>query len=251
MKSCLIFFLFIFYLSSCGSKQDSQSNRIGVDQKFNIREQVYNELHDPIEAWATNYYIPEFEDNQGNIALRDINGNRLGPRLSSRDWCSSALEGSVKVNFKNGISKVYNFDGNSHKFSVDCSSFLSLDVGESKFKISNSEFGEGAALYNLVPFRSLATDNNTFPIGTVLYIPSARGNKIKIDDKVLIHDGYFFVADSGGAIKENHIDVFTGVKHSAEFFPWVGHNLNSTFKVYIVNDPKIINDLTKQHLKRL
>jgi len=231
MKSHLIFFLFIIYLSSCGSKHDSQSNLIGVGQEFKIREQVYNELHDPIWAWATNYYIPEFEDNKGDIALRDINGNRLGPRLSPRDWCSGALEGSVKVNFKNGSSKVYNYDGNSRKFSVDCSPFLDINVGETKFKVSNSEFGEGAGAYNLVPFRTLATDNDIFPLGTVLYIPSARGNKIKVGEKVLVHDGYFFVADSGGAIKENHIDVFTGVKHNVEFFPWVGHNLNSTFKV--------------------
>ena len=210
----------------------------------------YNELHDSIEAWATNYYIPEFENELGNIALRDIKGNRLGPKLSSQDWCISALEGSVKINFKDGTSKVYNFDGSSSKFSVDCSPYLNLDLGDTKFKISNSEFGEGAAAYNLVPFRSVATDNSTFPLGTVLYIPSARGNKVKIGDKELIHDGYFFVADSGGAIKDNHIDVFTGVSHTTEFFPWVGHKLDSTFKVFIVNDTKIIkiNEIKKPHL---
>ena len=250
MKSCLILFLFIIILNSCGSKQESGNNIAGNSQRFELRKQDYNELRDPVDAWATNYYIPEFRDGSGEIALRDMNGNALGPRLSSHDWCSSALEGSVKINFENGISKVYNFLGKAEKFSVDCSAFLGLDIGQSKFKISKSEFGEGTAAYNLVPFRSLATDNDVFPLGTVLYIPAARGNKIKVGDKYIIHDGYFFVADRGGAIKENHIDVFTGVKHSSTFFPWIGHNSESVFKAYIVTDPKIIENLSNQHLKK-
>lgn len=53
------------------------------------------------------------------------------------------------------------------------------------------------------------------------------------------HDGYFFAADTGGAIKENHIDVFGGVSMTNPFPGFVKSNDKALFDAYLVNDEKI------------
>lgn len=247
MKAYIIV-VFAILITSCGSNKDS-GIYIGANQSFELKKLNANDLEGPVNVWATNYFIPEFNNGSGDIYMRDINGNPLGPKLSSHDWCHSALEGSVKINFGSGVTKVYNYRGTSAEYTVDCSAFMSLDLSKSKFKTSQSEFGEGTASYNLVPFRTIAADKSIFPIGTVVYIPKARGNKILLGDKTITHDGYFFVADVGGAIKGAHIDVFTGIKKKPVFFPWIGHKSTATFKIHVVRDNEIAEALKKMHLK--
>jgi 3D (Asp-Asp-Asp) domain-containing protein len=217
--------------------------------KFDYSEVAADELISPITLWATNYYLPQFIDGSGDLPLLNLNGVELGPKLSLHDWCHSALEGSVRIKFNDGTSKVFNYDGNSETSPVDCSSIVPFDLSKSKFRISNTEFGEGTNNYKLVPFRTIATDNLNIPTGSVLFIPDARGNKIQLENETIIHDGYFFAGDRGGAIKDNHIDVFTGVTRNCLYFPWIGHNASNSFKAYIVKDQKIINELKALHHK--
>ncbi len=61
-----------------------------------------------------------------------------------------------------------------------------------------------------------------------------------------LHDGYFFAADVGGAIKDNHIDVFIGVANKNPF-PFVKSNESETFDAFIVNDGSITKELKKAH----
>jgi 3D (Asp-Asp-Asp) domain-containing protein len=247
MKAYILIALTIL-ITSCGSNKDS-GIYLSSNQTFELKKPDPNDMEEAMNVWATNYFIPEFNDGSGDIYMRDINGNHLGPKLSNHDWCHSALEGSVKINFGEGVTKVFNYRGKSAVHTVDCSAFVSLDLSKSKFMTSKSEFGEGTASYNLVPFRTIAADPSIFPLGTVLYIPKARGNKIVVGDKMIIHDGYFFVADIGGAIKGVHIDVFIGIKKKPLFFPWIGHKASATFKIHVVNDPEITEALKKMHQK--
>lgn len=231
--------------------EDSGRKIIADNQTFDLKKPDDKNLIDSMDVWATNYFIPEYEDGSGDVLLRDISGKSLGPRLTTREWCHSALEGSVKINFEKGVSKVFNYYGQSHGYDVDCSAYMKTSVGASRFKISKSEFGEGTAMYNLLPFRSLAADTAVFPLGTVLYIPIAKGDTIDIGGgKTITHDGYFFVADKGGSIEGSHIDVFTGIKKKPVFFPWIGHNKSSTFEVFIVKDPKIVAAMKSLHAKK-
>lgn len=279
MKIQIIIFSSLFIFASCGAKKESgeassanqalevkktdnvepkkptkkvSSKFLAANQTFEIRKPEYNEMIEAVDVWATNYFIPEFEDGSGEFSLRDMKGKDLGPSLSKNDWCHSALEGSVKINFKDGVSKVYNYIGNTEEYQIDCSSLIPKhNVSKSKFKISKSEFGEGTSRYNLIPFRSLAADNTIFPLGSVIFIPAARGNKVELGpNESFIHDGYFFVSDVGGAIKDKHIDVFIGVKKSAPFFKWIKHKEDKTFKAYVITDEKIVAGLTKIHLKK-
>ena len=94
----------------------------------------------------------------------------------------------------------------------------------------------------------MITDINFIKPGTALYIPKARGAKILTKSgRVIIHDGYFFAADKGGAIKGSHVDVYIGVSKNANFFPWVSSNESKTFEAYVVKDQKIIQELLELH----
>ena len=99
---------------------------------------------------------------------------------------------------------------------MDHVTILPFDLSKTKFRKSKTIFGEGINNYLLAPYRTIATDQTKIPLGTVLYIPEARGNKIQVGDKTIIHDGYFFVGDRGGAIKDNHIDFAGGIEKAVD-----------------------------------
>jgi len=215
---------------------------------FSFREPTLNDLSSKVSLWATYYYLPQMTDNTGSFALRDLRSMELGPRLSLKDWCNSALEGSVRIVGKDGEARTYNYAGVTSDNTVDCKKVFKFDVSRTKFREAHGPYGDGLDNIILAPYRTLATDLGRIATGTVLYIPAARGAKITLPSgRVITHDGYFFAGDKGGAIKDNHVDVFIGTHTSAPFFPWVKSNAEKTFEAYIVTDKKIISDLTELH----
>lgn len=64
----------------------------------------------------------------------------------------------------------------------------------------------------------------------------------------MAHDGYFFAGDTGGAIKGEHIDVFSGVLISNPFPNFVDKNENFRFDAYLVEDKDIKEHLLNVHL---
>ena len=216
---------------------------------FSFREPSANDLSTKLTLWGTYYYLPQVNDSSGNFALRDLTGSELGPKLTLRQWCDSAMEGSVRVMDKDGIGKTFNYAGVTSDRTVDCSSVFKIDVSKTKFREANGPYGDGIDEYILAPYRSLATDNTKIVPGTVLYIPQARGAKITLTSgRVIIHDGYFFASDKGGAIKDNHVDVFIGTHSTAPFFPWIKSNQAKTFEAFIVTDKVIISELNDLHM---
>jgi 3D (Asp-Asp-Asp) domain-containing protein len=201
--------------------------------------------------WATYYYLPQVTSIRNGHPLRDLSGNPLGPVLSKRDWCNSAMEGSVRVIGSNGEGITYNYAGTSSSNSVDCLSIFPRHpkTSQVKFRLARGSYGDGVKRYRLVPFRTIAVDNSVIPYGSIVYIPGARGNKIILPDgSETVHDGYFFAGDTGGAIKGTHIDVYIGVAKKNPF-SWVKSNSSGTFKAKVVNDPVIKQVLTDLHLK--
>lgn len=259
----VIFFSLCFVIISCHAeikqlthekvdniliKSDSSTTN---DQSFNFKAPSDDQLKNPIELWATYYYIPVYLDGTGDFALRDLDGNDLGPHLSLKNWCSSAMEGSVKIIFNDGRSSVYNYSGNSDKFPVNCQTSFPNDVSKTKFKLSKSSYGEGTQSFDLIPYRTIAVDPDFIPTGSVVYIPEARGAQINIPNgQTIIHDGYFFAADRGGAIKKNHIDVFIGTDKYADYFSWISSKSEQTFQGHIIKDPLITGELIKNHSNR-
>lgn len=249
MIKTIILGISIFSFVSCASaKNFPQANDPLSRDTFSFREPTSNDLSVKITLWGTYYYLPQLGDSSGDFALRDMNNMELGPRLSLNGWCASAMEGSVRIMDKNGDGKTFNFAGVTPENPVDCKKIFKINVSKTKFREANGPYGDGLDEYILSPYRTLATDKLIIPPGTVLYIPEARGAKIILNSgRVITHDGYFFAGDKGGAIKENHVDVFIGINTNAPFFPWIKSNKDKTFNAYVVTDKKIISDLTELH----
>ena len=221
--------------------------------KFDFPAPVSSDLSKVYKLWATYYYLPEIQEDSGTIPLRDMKGQELGPRLTLRHWCDTAMEGSVKINFNNGDVKTLNYQGVTNDYVVNCQSIYPRHpaIGKTKFREANGVYGDGLDDYVLSPYRTLATDVNFIKPGTAIYIPKARGAKIKTrSGRLIVHDGFFFAADKGGAIKGNHVDVYIGVSKSASFFPWIGSAETKTFEAFEVSDPTIIQELLNLHSKK-
>ena len=73
----------------------------------------------------------------------------------------------------------------------------------------------------VVAMRTAAIDTRVIPRRTVLFIQETVGLRMP-DGRV--HDGYWYASDTGGAIKGNRIDLFTG-SGSASMKPVMGLNL--------------------------
>jgi 3D (Asp-Asp-Asp) domain-containing protein len=173
----------------------------------------------------------------------------LGAKLSNKDWCSAAMEGSVRVRI-NGIERTFNYASSNSKQQVDCSAYFPHKVGGTRFKVAKGPFGDGVKNYMLVPFRTIAVDRNVIPYGSLVYIPAAKGTQIKLPDgRNVLHDGYFFAGDTGSAIKENHIDVFIGVAKKNPF-PWVKSSASKTFEAHIVENKEFAGALNTLHTKK-
>lgn len=235
--------LLLFVFISCASANDPLER-----DTFSFREPTQNDIAGKVILWATYYYLPQLGDSTGDFALRDMKGIELGPRVTLKEWCDSALEGSVRITDKYGGTKTYNYAGVSNHNIVDCQKIFKFDVSKTKFREAHGTYGDGIEDYILDPYRTLATDKSVITPGAVLYIPEAKGAKIILPNKrVIIHDGYFFAADIGGAIKNNHVDVFIGTSTTAPFFPWIKNNSTKTFEAFIVTDKKIILELADLH----
>lgn len=219
---------------------------------FNLPEPNNATLAQLPSLWATYYYTHQAQAAASGYPLLDPAGNNLGVTLSQRDWCAAALEGSVRVANGQQILGTFNFAGRGDTAQVDCSAFyprlktLSA-TNRVRFKLSNTPYGEGVGGNQLVPYRTIAVDKTVIPIGSVVYIPEARGTVVTLPSgQQVVHDGYFYAADVGAAVKENHIDVYLGVAERNPF-RFVQSTASATFTAYLINDPQIQTTLASQH----
>lgn len=220
---------------------------------FNFPEPTNASRIKTLPLWATHYNVPRVQNTPSGIPLLDISGNRLGATLSRRDWCDAAVEGTIQVLDDSSVPKTYNFARGS-TVQVDCSSFFpSLPpaviqgTNRSRFKLSKGAYGEGTDGLILVPYRTIAVDRAVIPIGSVIYIPAAKGQQVTLPSgEKVVHDGYFYAADVGGAIKNNHIDVFIGISQQNPF-PLIKSSSNGTFTAFFIKEPQISQALKVLH----
>lgn len=238
----MVVFFLLFSFVACAHPNQSGDH-------FQFPAPSSSELGSKLSLWATNYFLPEYSATSGDIPLRDMHAFDLGPHLKLKEWCYAALEGSVRIREATGETQTYNYAGVTTDNGVDCHSIFTFNVGNTKFTYARGPFGDGIDNYILNPFRTLATDPAVIAPGSVIYIPDAVGNAITLPtgEKVL-HDGYFFAADKGGAIKNNHIDVFVGTEFTAPFFPWIKNSAKGTFDAYLINNSEIKSALLHSHL---
>lgn len=202
----------------------------------------------PLTLWATSYWLPRVANKASGYALRDLSGNSLGANVTNREWCDAAMEGSIQIKYDDGRLITYNYAGTSSSNQVDCSSYYNHPASHKvKFREATGEYGDGVGNYLLVPHRSIAVDPSVIPYGSVVYIPSARGNVMKLPSgETFVHDGFYLAVDTGGLIKQNHIDVFRGTDEKVTQ-SWIKSSSSGTFKAYIVEDANIEQFLEEIH----
>jgi len=211
---------------------------------FNLPEPNSASALQNLSMWATYYTTHQAQNQSNGYPLLDPTGNSLGVALSERDWCAAALEGSVQIANGQSLLGVYNFAGRGDTDQVNCLPYYPTlknisATNRVRFKPSNTPYGEGSNGNQLVPYRTIAVDRTLIPMGSVVYIPAARGVSVTLPsgDRA-VHDGYFYAGDVGSAIKGNHIDVFLGIAKQNPF-PFVKSTASATFNAYIVNAPSL------------
>lgn len=208
----------------------------------------------PLRLWATHYYTPVYNTETGGVPLkrrdeRPIQYEGQTISLSHRRWCMAAMEGSVSIRMVDGVTKTYNYSGVGN-MQTDCTSYFRGQhraTGRVKFSEVTSAWGLGVRNYSLIPYRTIAVDPNVIPYGSVVFIADAVGEEVTLADGTsFIHDGYFFAGDTGGAIRNNHIDVFTG-NNSHNDLPFIRSTSSAVFDAEIVNDPVLKERLERLH----
>jgi 3D (Asp-Asp-Asp) domain-containing protein len=192
---------------------------------------------DAISFWATSYFVYHAVNIANGIPLLDMAGKPLGPSLSKKDWCNAALEGTVRIG-----SVTYNFAGVGQTGFIDCIAYFVPKVGFTRFEISKEPMGHGAPGFVLVPYRTVAADPEVLLAGAVLFMPEAVGQILPDGQK---HDGYFMVADTGSAIKGNHLDIFQG--DQIVNFPFIRGSSDRLFQAYPIKDSAIESQLLRLH----
>ncbi len=199
-----------------------------------------------LNLWATQYYIHQFTSS-GKIPIVFEGGEDRQLFGDTCDFCTAALEGTAYITDSTGKVVVINYASHGDSNWVDCrkckkfqNSKLNVESwGSVIWKVSDG-FGNGVQNYKLLPFRTIAVDPNIIPYGSVIYIPKAKGDSVQMPNgEIFLHDGYFFAGDTGGAIKKNHIDIFTGVYELNPFKDFLFSDANKTFEVFLISDEEI------------
>ena len=207
---------------------------------------------DTLNLWATEYYVHKMRSG-GNIPFLTGSGDTLGYYGDTCDFCTACLEGTAFVLDSINQLVVLNYESVADTALINCrlcdkfkgSSLRVESWGSVRWKIS-SGYGEGVNGYRLVPYRTIAVDSTVISYGSIVYIPEADGTTITLSNgSTFEHDGYFFAGDTGGAIRRNHIDVFTGTDASHPF-QFVHSNPRQTFSAFVIN-----NSTTATYLQQL
>lgn len=215
----------------------------------------------PFNLWSTFYRVHVTSPDAQGVPLKTLRGEVL-TTLAVKDWCYAALEGTAYVTSARSDTTangaVYNYAGRGKNRQTDCSPWFSKfknslvkAMEQTRFSRVQAPFGTGGKGWWLVPFRSIAVDRKRVALGSVVYIPSVRGQTVVLPDgRIWQHDGYFLAADTGGAIKTNHIDLFTGFYPDNPFVDLEASNAKRLVEAYVVENPQIQQALIQQHQPR-
>lgn len=198
-----------------------------------------------LDLWATHYHTPVVAPAPPEIsaafALIATNGREISPKLRFRDWCKAALEGSVSVVEADGTATAYSFVDSKGPEQANCDAHLGdlsegikLATRKARFTRVGYPYGCGVRSIPLIPYRTIAVDPDTIPVGSVVFVPALRGRAFRFNDRDWVHDGYLFAGDRGGAIRGAHIDVFHGSTDDTPFPDLFASTATRRFAAHIV-----------------
>ena len=230
---------FVLFATCAGSPAHAQEREDPVAEamRFDLPAPSLKGLR-KLSLWATYYYVPQVDHRDDGHPLHTMDDVLLA-RLGRIDWCEAAMQGTVLVALPGGDSVTYNYAGIRDDVQVDCTPVYPKHpaIGRTRFAAAVGPWGDGVNDMILLPYRSIAVDPKTVAFGTAIYVPAARGTAITLPDGTqTMHDGWFYAADRGGAIKGTHVDVFVGIGKHNPFSGWVTSRSRDTFAAYVVPD---------------
>lgn len=242
-----------------GSARARARASVSVSVSVGFDEHLYTTLDQPsrrakgkrVRVWATHYSVHsarEASARQGR-ALRNTKNRSLGVRLNTKDWCRAAMQGTVQIERRSGTIETYQFVRTGDYEQVDCRRIFPRHpaIGRSRFRKVKTARLRGARGAQLIPYRSVAVDRRRIPNGTLLFIPAAKGTRIKLPNgRTWTHDGYFFAADRGGGLRGGHIDVYMGTSRKNPF-RFVKSRQEASVVAHVVTDPKLVEDMARLH----
>ncbi len=218
-----------------------------------------------IKLWSTNFYTTQPVEDKNGVPFRDKDGIPISDNVSKRSWCLGAQEGSVKTTFHEEEIRLTHAGVFKKKppYYIDCDVEYETHThdlsayGLSYHVKTNAPFGLGINNYFLVPYRTMAVkvnDNSGLKLkaGDVLYINDVTNNMITdpYTGRKFKHDGYFFVGDVGGKVKDIHADTFCGFqKNCLPPFTSSDDDHHYMFTAVVITDPAIKEKLLRMHLK--
>jgi|GEM_PF-1164418 len=156
----------------------------------------------------TLYYMEQIDMRTAPKTVKETakmaDGKRVSFYWSGTDSRNAHMEATVEVIDRKGTRRIGT--------RMDDGSWVELD---------QDSYGLGNKMNPLAPWRHVAADQSLYPFGSRLYVPLSDGkDNPKVRKEPL--DGFFWVADTGGAIKGNlRFDVYVG---SESVFHEMGHN---------------------------
>ncbi len=140
-----------------------------------------------------------------SVDIYDPDGQVLAS-VSQDFACKLGLEGSGKL----ADGRVINYwgSGSSCVRTTECAApYYPSHNCYTELDGDRFPWGKGVRGRALIPFKSIATDPDVIPYGTIVYVPEWDGYQIPDGS---FHDGCLRSDDTGGAIIDDHIDFFSG-----------------------------------------
>jgi len=178
---------------------------VAQELRFDIPEPNISQL-EKRTLWATYYHVWPATEASTGVPLLNKKNQEISARISERDWCKGAIEGTILINKTDVSVKTYNYVDHKGPKQVDCARVLQINpvtkpwitaTGKSRYRLARGAYGDGVLNYRLIPYRTIAVDKTRIPYGSALYIPRARGVTITLPSGApAVHDGFFFAADT-------------------------------------------------------
>lgn len=208
------------------------------------------------ELWATWYNLAPAKEDPNGAPLVDTNNQPISVPIPPKQWCMGAMSGAIQVTDRHGEKQTYHYIDSRGPQRINCRNHVKIRhpwvgaIGRSRFVRSIHPYGDGFNKSVLIPYRTIAADKTKLPLGSVVFIPLARGVKIKLPDgNMAVHDGYFYVGDKGGGgVKDDHIDVFSGPIQENPFPAFIQRSgEDKHFDAYLIKEKTINERLVAMH----
>ncbi|OFZ21229.1 MAG: hypothetical protein A2X94_07150 [Bdellovibrionales bacterium GWB1_55_8] len=146
----------------------------------------------------TNYYVvleSDYASDPIDTVIRTMSGKVLA-EVPSRFRAAMDIEGTGRL--RDG--RTVNYAGRIN--------------GEIRYWVVSSEWGLGVGSCPLIPFKSIAVDPKKIALGSIVQIDETIGMVLPDGS---IHDGIWRAEDVGGAIKQDRVDLFIGLRRNSEY----------------------------------